>query len=306
MSYNFKSNQSIYAINSKTIQILNDIGWKEKEKQAKVTINCPNIDSTGLANTHNSYSFTGISSSGNISTYQWEYRIKKKDGTFAIINSSSNNLFTINPIIPASDYARNSDGNIVGEIHLLAAVNGTEIESSFNIYLRATPAEINYSYKIIEMSDWEFGVELTIESKGAEAFDVTMRDWDTGLMYKRNYLGYQYVKFISVNFDYGDEIQFQIKATNQNGYKETYLNLPIIYNGNFLRNGTLETTKKSALKTVGSTPASFDVYSYMGLYVGSVKSREELFNKYNSGIYLLRSKDKYNNVLSSEKIILNK
>ena len=53
--------------------------------------------------------------------------------------------------------------------------------------METTPSEIEYTYKINQLSDWEFNVEISLYSKGASSFLITMINWNIGLMFTQNY-----------------------------------------------------------------------------------------------------------------------
>jgi hypothetical protein len=55
MSYDFKSNECIWRIDDKVLQVLKDIGWQTQNDALK--INCSTIDQSGIANAYNSYYF---------------------------------------------------------------------------------------------------------------------------------------------------------------------------------------------------------------------------------------------------------
>jgi hypothetical protein len=299
MSYDLKSNLSNYNIDSKTMQVLQDIGWNENN--ATITINCPDIDLTGLADVIDSYTFTASSSAGSITNHHWEYRIKKKDGSFSVISSSYSNSFSIAPLSNISpDYMRNSEGDVVGEIYLSAKVNGTDKETSFNIYLKTKPSNIEYTYKINRLSDWEFNVKISLHSKGAESFVVSTVVWNAGFMFTRNHAVSQYIKFTSLNFYYGEEVQFRFKASNQYGQQEVYFDLP--YQDPFASSNFNVPTKQTDAPIIFPTVNSIDIYSIMGIYIGTVNSKEKLFEKCKSGIFILKYKDAENKELHVEKI----
>ena len=166
---------------------------------------------------------------------------------------------------------------------------------STDVYVECDePGIIEYTYSVNELSEREFNVELTLISQFADFFSVTTRNWDLGLAFIKNYEVQEYIKITSMNFYYGDEIQFQVQARNQCGFKQTYINLPLIYYQDALTSTT----------SVSENNINFiEVFSIMGRYVGSVNLKSDIADKFDSGIYILKYKDHDGNVIKTEKVI---
>ncbi len=95
--------------------------------------------------------------------------------------------------------------------------------------LTGEPGDIECTYSINRLSEWDFNVNIEIKSIGANFFSVKTRDRDLGFVFTENYNNLQYLKYTSINLNYGSEIQFQIVSTNQYGSKTVEFSLPIIY-----------------------------------------------------------------------------
>jgi hypothetical protein len=296
MSYDFKSNECIWLIDNKVLQVMADIGWNLQNDQIKISSS--GIDETGIASINNSYTFTASANGKAISNYQWEYRIKKTDGTYEIKGNANTSSFSISPITSSSQYARNSDGNIIGEINLTGTVNGVSQKTTLNLYFNCTPGEIAFTTKVNRLTDWIYDIEITLQSKGAESWLVNVKNWNTGAALLKNYSDYQYLQFKVGNYSYGDEIELVFKATNQSGYTEKSYDMPPVYQMN---PGTQPVWDKIS---VGEA-VSFEAYTLSGTPVSKVASTKLELNKtLPSGIYVIRSKDADENTIESKTAII--
>ncbi|MDR0681918.1 MAG: hypothetical protein LBG15_08760 [Dysgonamonadaceae bacterium] len=289
-------NTSQSPIDTKTRQVLTDIGWIAQDDAIK--INCSGINETGIASVYNSYTFTASANGGNITNHQWTYRIKKNDGTYETIRTTNTPAFTISPVTISSQYARNSDGNIIGEIGLTGTVNGVNQKTTMTLYLDYAPDEITFSTKIIHKTDWVYDVEFALSSKGAESLSMTTQNWDTGVAWINDFTGYQYIKLVVSNLPYESEMGFIFEATNQYGHKEITYDMPKVYPqmNPFIYD-------RGVINSLGEKVASFEAYTVDGRYVTQANSKAALNSVLQSDIYIVRSKDAEGNVLQTEKII---
>jgi hypothetical protein len=297
MSYDFKSNECIWQIDDKILQVLKDIGWIVQDDAIK--INCSGINETGIANLYNSYTFTASANGNTITNHQWIYRIKNIDGTYETIKTANTSTFAISPITISSQYARNSDGDLIGEIGLTGTVNGVSQKATLNLYLECEPGEITFSTKVNRLTESEYNVEITLSSKGAELWTITTRNWDVGVAWVDRFTDYQYIKLIVSDLYYGSEIQFIFRAANQYGYKEISYDMPKVYYRQTLPNVNWGTVNSILVKEA----TLFEAYTLDGGYVTKKNSKTELDNVLQPGVYIIRAADANGNTLQTEKII---
>jgi hypothetical protein len=270
------------------------IGWNLQNDQIK--INCSGIDETGIASINNSYTFTASANGKAISNYQWEYRIKKTDGTYETIENATTASFSISPVTASSQYARNSDGNIIGEINLTGTVNGVSQKTTLNLSLNFVPGEITLVTKVNRLTDWVYDIEITLQSKGAESWLVNVANWTTGVALLKNFPDHEYLQFKVGIFSYGDEIELVFEAKNQFGYTEKSYELPKVYYD--------PGTKIKENKAPDRESVAFEAYTLNGAQVSRVRSKLELSTTLPSGIYVIRSEDAEGNTIEAKTTII--
>jgi hypothetical protein len=263
----------------------------------QIKISSSGIDETGIASINNSYTFTASANGKAISNYQWEYRIKKTDGTYEIKGNANTSSFSISPITSSSQYARNSDGNIIGEINLTGTVNGVSQKTTLNLYFNCIPGEIAFTTKVNRLTDWIYDIEITLQSKGAESWLVNVKNWTTGAALLKNFSDCQYLQFTVGNYSYEEEIELVFKAMNQSGYTEKSYDMPPVHSTNL---GIQPVEDKISAREA----VTFEAYTLNGAQVSKVASKLELNKTLPSGIYVIRSKDADENTIESKTTII--
>jgi len=304
MSYSFKANQGIWDIDDKVLQVMSDIGWTLNEKN--FNISSDQIGSNGIGSIYESYTFNATAQTGAVTNQYWEYRIKKTDGTYSLISSSSTPTFTINPQSVSSLYERNSDGDIIVEIYLKGKVNGIEHETTINLYMECEPSDLTYSIKINRLNQWECNAEVTLISKGATDFQMTVRDWEAETSFTTAYEGTQYIKATTYNLLYDSPIRFQFRSSNQYGIKTlTYNMSPVSYIQTQAIN--LASPVSYIPTLTANNPLSYEVYTTNGILVKRVTTKANIKDgTVYPGFYIVRAINASGNIIETNKIIVTK
>jgi hypothetical protein len=240
--------------------------------------------------------FTASANGKSITNYQWEYRIKKNDGNYELIKNADASTFTISPLSAlSSQYARNSDGSIIGEVNLSGTVDGNTQRAAFNLYMDCAPDDIYFSTHIIRVSEEVYNVEVTLSSKGADRLSVETTNWETGIALVRNF-DLQYLKLTTLNLAYGSEIEYVFRASNSYGYMGNAYNMPKI-------SYRFTNPPSKHIDGVPLDAALYAVYTVSGFYVKMVQSPSEITDL-QSGAYIIQAKDAKGNTLQTEKIMI--
>lgn len=301
MAIEFKSQTGNRNIDSKVEQVIEDIGWKIKPGNP-LSIKSNNIDNnTGIGSVYNSYSFYA-QSNDVIINYSWKYQIRNNDNTYTTIKNASSSTFSISPLALNDNYYRDEYGNICGKISLTATINGNTYLAEFNIWLEATPANIDYNVEIIKESDWYYNIEMTVSSAGAEDLILTLNDYAIGESLTNVYYNHQFIKYTFKYLYYDSPVFLEFTSRNNHGSKyNTYYIDGINYYDSALRNK--KNTKINVLNT--KELIRKEVFSIMGDYLLTIPSNDD--NEINRislqpGIYIIKSI--YNDGTSTGKKII--
>lgn len=238
-------------------------------------------------------SFSAESKNGEpITEYQWEYIIYTTDNNFAVVQTSTNPLFTITtPKTLPNEIKKNEQGNIVAAIYVKGKVNNVLEEGFLNVYISCEPEDIILDFRAIPYNEHEYMPYISVFSRGATAFTITMTDRTDGFSHTDSYTAVDSVKVYSFNIAYGNDIQIKVAAVNKFGQKtETFKIGPVFttYTNNLYINKTYEL--RSLLN---------------GRLIKTTNSREEILNfQLYNGLYLIVEKDTNGNTLKSEKLLI--
>jgi hypothetical protein len=300
MSYDFNTNQ-ILEIDDKILQVLQDIGWPVPQNPELHIVNTE-IGASGVANINNTYVFSANATGGTLTSCQWEYKIRKIDGSYETKGTSNSSTFTISPFTASSLYDRNSDGYIIGEVLLTGIIDGVECKSTFHLYLECIPGDVAYNIQIEKTSDWVYRATVTLSSSGAESFQVTINDWESGMIITQYFSLPQYMAFKTMYLTYDSPIKFTFKSINQFGQKQLIYNMPPVsyYDTRSAKMGS------DAIQVI-SNPALYELYTVHGVCVQQSKDKSAFFDgSVHPGIYLLKGKDAAGNTILTDKIYISK
>lgn len=141
MSYNIKPGDKNQQVDTKTLEVLEMIGWKEPESGLK--IKAVGIDNTGMASALQSYSFHAETTSGNITEYSWKYELLNTNMDYDSIKVGKSAVFTIDKVDDLTKYYKNVNGDIKGRISLIAYVDGKKESKVFHVSLATRPMFIS-------------------------------------------------------------------------------------------------------------------------------------------------------------------
>jgi len=302
MSANFKAQTGNRNIDAKVTQVMEDIGWSVIPENL-LTIKSSNMDNaTGIGNVNNSYSFYA-ESPYTVSGYLWTYKIRKKDNSFETISTSSSSTFSINPLTLNDNYYRDEYGDICGKITLQVLVNGTTVSTEFNIWLEASPANIEYDVKIIKESDWYYNLEVTVYSAGATNLTLTLNDYSIGESLTTVFNNHQYVKYTYGYLYYDSPVSIDFSSQNSYGKKSDSYYI----NGISYYNASLSPNVFTDIKSIDNDQIDRrEVYTIMGSLKLVLDGNQNINTaSLKSGVYIVKTFYR-NGTSSSEKLIKNK
>lgn len=293
MCYDFKSKTGNWNIDAKTLKVLQDIGWKVNEKNLIISGNIPQ---SGIVSLFSNYTFDASTNVGSVTDYQWEYRIYKKAGGYSVVQSATTPTFSITtPQDVDDDWLRSSTGDLMGQIHLTAKVNGKTETAFKSLYMECFPEEISINYQIEPIDDYTYRLQSAASSLGSKRFTVSIVNRSTGISSGTTYLENNYVSAYSAVLYYEDRIQIKVVATNEFGQRTKTVNV----SANSVKKTTLD-------KRVINSPQRYELYSIStGQLVLTATSKEKLRYVHEKGLFVLLAKDENGNVLSREKIVVH-
>lgn len=217
MSPAFKAQTGNRNIDSKVTQVMEDIGWTAIPDNL-LRIKSSNMnDTTGIGNINDSHSFYA-ESHYPATDYLWTYKIRKNDNSFETVATASSPTFSINPLTVSDSYYRTEHGDISGKITLQATVNGAPVTAEFNIWLEASPANIDYDVKIIRKNEWYYNMEVTAYSAGATNLKITLTDYSIiGQILPNTFYNRQYVKYTFGYLYYDSPVSIEFESQNSYG-----------------------------------------------------------------------------------------
>ena len=221
MSYGLHTGEKLQQVDSKTIEILKEMGWKPNEPTT-IKIIAEGIPDTGITSAYESHYFYFENNTGYpVNEPHWTFELTFNNGEKTILAQSNSSTFTIPALSNTDQYKKNVEGDINGIITLTAVTNGKKVVQMYNLNLEVKPA-IYYVSKPIytyRSSDHAYFADFTVKYGGARYLTVgAEEDYVTGYDVQDIFEPYQ--THVRVG-PFGDHHDAWVDLTVENQYGKT-------------------------------------------------------------------------------------
>lgn len=218
--------QTEHSIDPNSLQVMWGIGWKQYSDN-KVSIEAKEKNKGDILVYGSSCTLTyKTSSSLPISPIQWSVCYLGKDAQYHEICQSKSQNLTLPIQFDLSKASINSSGLYMVRVRLEGISQGLKISGDQIFYVSAAPAPIKVTFSEADRGTYFVSGILSIESLGAEEFQICVTDYEDG--HKRKglikHLNYTSFRVHALRSDGYTEVK--VKATNKFGSQE--IEVPII------------------------------------------------------------------------------
>ncbi len=219
--------QTEHYIDPNTLQVMWGVGWK-RYGDNKVKIETKGKNEGDILAHGATCSFRYVTSSSlPISPIKWSVHYLGKDSKFHNLFQGTSQELTIPIQFDTNNAYANSAGLYMIQVRIEGVSQGMEVSGDKNFFVSAAPGPIKVSFtETIKNSNFVSGI-VSIESAGAEDFQVSIIDYADGHKVEGNikHLNYTSFRIHALNAVDGYAV-VKVKATNKAGYQE--VEVPIL------------------------------------------------------------------------------
>lgn len=176
MSHSLSNGNISLAIDNKTVDVLNAIGWGTLIGEPE--IKCSDILDDGIGSSYSSHTFTLSNQNESISNYDWKFFLKSREGNYELISECTTPTFTIDKIEMANQYYINLNGDLEGMIQCDYTVNEIVISTNpFKLSLELKPSIISVdNLTITPTGKYTFTPQFNVQYRGADYVTVEIEE----------------------------------------------------------------------------------------------------------------------------------
>lgn len=185
MSYSLGQGNIDLSIDDKTSDILRAIGWDLP--LSGFMIKCNNITNDGIGSSYEPHTFSLFKGNENVSTYNWRFFLKNKQGNYIQISNGATENFTITEISSLDNLFININGDLEGRIECDYSLNGKQYSANpFTLSLELKPTIHSIDdISIFNTGQYEFFLNFNVQYTGADYVSIEIEEeYNTTL---RNY-----------------------------------------------------------------------------------------------------------------------
>ena len=295
MHYDLGYGNVFFDIDNLTIELLNEIGW-DLQLNKTVSILCDDIDEDGIGSAYSAHSFK--LSDENISQHNWTFKVFDAAANEIIVYESNNAVFLLPAIGDNPTYARNINGDIIGQLECIFEENGVVKSAIFKLSLELKPS-INSIFNITK--HWvdgspNFGLTFCVDYSGADNLSVFIeQEYSSGITRQRIYEPFiAHVKIRSL----APIVYNWIDITVSNKYGSVTETIEL--------EPTLRQVEQSELDAIStSTNRNVAIYNSQGICIGIYAERESYQLPLPTGLYIFKySSDNFNSIEITKKIAI--
>lgn len=178
MAHAIGSGSKALDVDSRTLDVLYSIGWREVTAISSRPIMANDIDESGIASAYTSHSFKIDDPKHATSNHEWAFSIKTLSGDFEEIETGNGTDFDISALNMNEKFHINANGDVEGKIECKYIEDGeTVIAEPFFVSFELKPSIFSISEPtLIWDSAYSYHMVFTVNYAGADYVTVTTEE----------------------------------------------------------------------------------------------------------------------------------
>ena len=220
MHYNIGEGNKSFAIDSKTLDVLQSLGWNMVGEESEISITCVDISSDGIGSSYSPHVFSLDNNTGEaISEYLWHFYLKNINGDYTEISTGSSSTFVVPCISSTVGYFINLNGDLEGKIECEALCGGHIVSAKpFALSLELKPEIVSIEdIDTIVKGENLFALSFKVKYRGADRLNVYVEEEYSSTLrsYRIDEPYFAHVLTGNISSEYYSWVD--IKVTNQYG-----------------------------------------------------------------------------------------